>query len=203
VFAGVVGDPGVLPVWRDVALARLNADDSIDMTFGHDAAPVSHEGPEAPPPVPAVAEPPAAGTARVTLKRKGTLTVLGTDAGEVISILGQHGGPVAVVIDGAVQQSFPPGRVRRVVVLGGAGNDDISVADTLKVRALLDGGEGDDRLSGGPGNDRLVGGTGNDLLDGGPGRDRLIGGADHDTAGQPEKKDRLRQVEARGPAILE
>ncbi len=50
------------------------------------------------------------------------------------------------------------------VILGGAGNDDLT------------GGSGADLLDGGPGNDSLAGGEGDDLLDGGPGADTLVGG---------------------------
>src|SRR5207253_8863575 len=59
---------------------------------------------------------------------------------------------------------------------GGAGDDDIAVAQGIQLDAWLFGGAGNDRLKGGGGNNILVGGDGDDLLVGGQGRDILIGG---------------------------
>jgi Ca2+-binding RTX toxin-like protein len=56
------------------------------------------------------------------------------------------------------------------LMLGGAGNDDLS------------GGAGDDQLDGGSGDDVLFGGAGNDVLIGGPGADQLDGGLGSDLA---------------------
>ena len=82
-------------------------------------------------------------------------------------------------------------------VLGGAGNDDISMGggnlgrdalgeqgdDTLTGNLndnLLSGGIGDDTVSGSGGNDALWGDAGNDKLFGGSGLDRLFGSAGND-----------------------
>jgi Ca2+-binding RTX toxin-like protein len=59
------------------------------------------------------------------------------------------------------------------VVIGGAGNDSITCADT---DCTLTGGAGDDTLNGGDGNDTLNGGAGDDTLVGGDGNDTLNGG---------------------------
>jgi Ca2+-binding RTX toxin-like protein len=67
-----------------------------------------------------------------------------------------------------------------VAVYGGAGNDDIQVADSISLPAWLYGGDGNDRLKGGSGNNVLLGGAGDDLLVGGNGRDLLIGGTGAD-----------------------
>jgi VCBS repeat-containing protein len=73
----------------------------------------------------------------------------------------------------------------RLIIYGLEGNDRITVQSTVKLPALLFGGDGDDDLQAGGGPTALVGGDGNDHLQGGPGRDVLIGGrgSDHLTAG--------------------
>jgi Ca2+-binding RTX toxin-like protein len=57
-----------------------------------------------------------------------------------------------------------------------AGNDSATVAGSITVPAVLDGGAGNDLLNGGGGGNVLIGGPGNDSLIGGSGRDMLIGG---------------------------
>ena len=75
-------------------------------------------------------------------------------------------------------QFGPP--IARIVVYGGAGDDDISVANGVTIPAWLYGEAGNDRLRGGEGADVLVGGPGDDLLVGDNGRDLLIGGTGAD-----------------------
>ncbi|HEX8339629.1 MAG TPA: calcium-binding protein [Tepidisphaeraceae bacterium] len=79
--------------------------------------------------------------------------------------------------------------LRRVVVIGGNGNDVI-VAGRLRVPMRIYGGAGRDTISGGGRRDLLAGdggadviydGAGNDFLDGGAGRDTLIGTLGDDT----------------------
>jgi VCBS repeat-containing protein len=78
-----------------------------------------------------------------------------------------------------------PATFSRLIVYGLAGDDRIMVQSTVKVPALLFGGDGDDEVQAGGGPTALVGGDGNDHLQGGPGRDVLIGGrgSDHLTSG--------------------
>src|SRR5947207_10121414 len=55
----------------------------------------------------------------------------------------------------------------KVIVEGLGGNDRISLAnvsDRLIGKAIVDGGDGDDKLIGGEGNDSLYGSAGNDSL---------------------------------------
>lgn len=68
----------------------------------------------------------------------------------------------------------------RLLVFVQAGNDHVTVAGSLDMATLIDGGEGDDRLKGGGGPDVLLGGAGDDLLIGKSGRDLIIGGAGAD-----------------------
>jgi Ca2+-binding RTX toxin-like protein len=70
--------------------------------------------------------------------------------------------------------------VSRVVVHAQAGNDFVKVVGAVRVRAVIFGGDGNDRLKGAKAADVIVGGLGNDHIHGGTGRDILIGGAGAD-----------------------
>lgn len=91
---------------------------------------------------------------------------------------GNDSDEVQVWINGNLDGIFTPSG--RLVAYGQAGNDDISVAGSISLDAMFDGGEGDDRLKGGAGNDVLLGGQGDDLLVGKNGRDLLVGGSGSD-----------------------
>ena len=75
------------------------------------------------------------------------------------------------------------------IVIRGQGGDDTINLSTLKVRSMVWGGLGNDRVYGGSGsdtiygdqgNDQLLGGSGNDWLVGGEGTDQVSGGAGND-----------------------
>jgi Ca2+-binding RTX toxin-like protein len=68
----------------------------------------------------------------------------------------------------------------QIIDVGPADDDDIEVAGSISLLALLQGDAGNDRLKGGAGASVLCGGDGDDLLIGGSGRSILIGdrGAD-------------------------
>lgn len=68
--------------------------------------------------------------------------------------------------------------VSKVVIMGGGGNDNISVQGTTPAGTVIElyGEAGDDTLTGGGNtNDLLVGGLGNDTLNGADGNDQLYG----------------------------
>lgn len=87
-------------------------------------------------------------------------------------------GDVEVSINRVSQGTFRP--TGMIAVYGGAGDDDIQVANRIDNRAWLDGGGGDDCLRGASGDDVLLGGDGDDILVGRAGRDLLIGGLGSD-----------------------
>jgi Ca2+-binding RTX toxin-like protein len=62
----------------------------------------------------------------------------------------------------------------------GTSGDDRIVLDFAKTNLIIDGWDGDDRISGGTGDDNLSGGLGDDRIAGGKGNDALIGGAGED-----------------------
>lgn len=114
----------------------------------------------------------------------GTLKVHGTDGNDVLTFTLDHRdpyNPLVVVNRNGDQTSFRLDQVRRILVWGGNGNDDIEVDPQLAIPAQLMGNAGNDTLFGGSGNDILLGGDGNDVLDGNGGNDRLVGGAGVDT----------------------
>jgi Ca2+-binding RTX toxin-like protein len=126
------------------------------------------------------------------------LTVIGTDAREVLSIDTASDGalPFLSYANGLGGDDLLVGDVSADVLVGGDGKDALSAGanrDALFGSAgddILDGGDGRDFLSGGDdldvlaggrGRDTLDGGAGNDLLDGQDGRDILNGGTGVDT----------------------
>jgi len=84
-----------------------------------------------------------------------------------------------------------------VTIEGRAAADELTVLGGTR-RAILDGGDGTDRLVGGPGPDRLVGGPNGDTLRGANGNDVLIGEAGPDSLGGGSGIDTASYAE-RGP----
>jgi Ca2+-binding RTX toxin-like protein len=91
---------------------------------------------------------------------------------------------------GAEHYRFKVSDVTRIEMRLCGGDDVGHVTRRVKINALIDGEDGDDKLRGGGGNDTVRGGsgddklwaaTGNDLLDGGDGNDKLFGGQGSDT----------------------
>ncbi|MEZ0268094.1 MAG: calcium-binding protein [Phycisphaerae bacterium] len=116
----------------------------------------------------------------------GTLSVIGTDAGDhvVLSADSTDSTQVVVFINGN-RTFFSGGIVRRAYVALGAGNDLFIIDASFTVgRAAvpreIHGGAGDDSLGGSRLNDIIFGEDGNDTLSGRPGDDSLYGGAGND-----------------------
>jgi Ca2+-binding RTX toxin-like protein len=137
------------------------------------------------PPADAVigASPAASAIASATVTG-GILVVNGSDVGDTISVaLNNAGTKVKARDDGEVVGSFLLTEVTGISVLGGHGNDSISVASDIKLQATLSGVGGNDTLVGGGGSNVLIGGAGNDSLTGGSGTNLLIPGPDSFTSG--------------------
>jgi hypothetical protein len=128
------------------------------------------------------------------------LLIQGTSSSDNIVVeLGASAGTLKVTINGSsVTVAGPSGRI---IVLGGAGDDNVQLAGSIANPAWLYGEEGDDRLNngagggllmGGNGNDQLTGGNGRDIMVGGQGADKLVGNANDDIliAGYTTKDDR-------------
>jgi hypothetical protein len=124
----------------------------------------------------------AAGILTDPVDGQPALFVGGSTGADAINVRrGSQAGTVAVWIGGQLVNTFDSQLLSRIVIFGGAGDDDIKLAPNLPlIPAELYGGAGNDKLAGGPGNDILVGGEGNDLLWGDDGNDLLIGGSGTD-----------------------
>ena len=87
------------------------------------------------------------------------------------------------VVNGVVVSTRLESTVRTIRVSAGGGDDSISidVPGNTRIRAVLDGGAGNDTILGGDGNDLIYGRDGNDTLNGGKGHDTLRGGAGDDS----------------------
>lgn len=88
-----------------------------------------------------------------------------------------------VVVNGAVVASRPEANVQTIRIFGGRGDDSITVdvPGNTRIRAVLDGGVGNDTIRGGDGNDTLDGRDGDDSLSGGGGDDTIRGGRGNDS----------------------
>lgn len=125
------------------------------------------------------------------------LYVGGTNGGDVVDVRNGSGGTLIVDIGGATVGTFSASG--RIVILGGGGDDSLSVNPNVTHGADIYGGAGNDALTGGGGDDVMYGGanndrvtargandialgeSGNDSLTGGDGRDILIGGIGADS----------------------
>jgi uncharacterized repeat protein (TIGR01451 family) len=105
---------------------------------------------------------------------KMQLTVGGTAGIDSITFLPAAGGKVSVNMNGHMNGPFAVNG--RLVALGQAGNDWITVSSAIKLPAYLYGGSGNNQLTGGSGDNVLVGGSGANTLIGGTARNLLIGG---------------------------
>ena len=105
--------------------------------------------------------------AAIALSNKGTLSVAGTEAADVINVtrVGKYI-RVGVNADGG---RFLATQVKRIYVNAAAGNDRVVIASPIR-----------STLIGGPGNDKLIASSANDSLEGNGGRDTLIAGAGDD-----------------------
>ncbi|TKB71986.1 MAG: calcium-binding protein, partial [Nitrospira sp.] len=118
--------------------------------------------------------------------------IQGTDRGDKIVVEERCNGEVKVIVNGKVSKvQLEQGQEIQVLGLGG---DDHIVLKGLNRNALVDGGDGNDKIDGhkvtnasvsltllgGDGKDRLIGGRGNDILRGDDGKDFLSGGKGDD-----------------------
>ncbi len=86
-------------------------------------------------------------------------------------------------VNGVVVGTIREARVSTIRIVGGAGDDTITIdiPGNTRIRTVLDGGRGNDTITGGDGSDTILGGPGNDTLRGGRGNDTLRGGAGDDS----------------------
>lgn len=127
-----------------------------------------------------------------TIGGKQVLFVVGSNDPDQVVINQLGSGAVRVhatfLNDPGQQRTFaqPVDEIRVVLC---AGDDRSTIAGSVAIPALIDGGKGNDRLNaggtggvvtGGPGDDMLIGSNGRDILIGGDGADRLVGNGGED-----------------------
>src|SRR5215471_10286383 len=109
----------------------------------------------------------------VPRQSNGPIVVNGTSGNDQITVKPNRCGGVDVVVkdqQGHTRSySFDADQAKRLVIKGGAGNDNIVVDPRVKQGITIDGGAGNDHIQGGSGNDRIYGGSGNDYIDAGKG----------------------------------
>lgn len=116
----------------------------------------------------------------VSLSAGGTLFVEGTRRADDIVIRRNPANRREIEVRHDGQSETFGGRVRRIVVVTGAGDDSALVDRRVSPNATLMGGDGDDSLFGGAGDDSLEGDAGDDSLVGGAGNDHVHGGDGND-----------------------
>ena len=84
---------------------------------------------------------------------------------------------IRATINGAVVDVRSAARVKSIHVVGGFGDDSITVnvPGNTRIATLLEGGFGNDVITGGDGPDVILGGPGRDTLSGGAGNDEVRG----------------------------
>jgi pimeloyl-ACP methyl ester carboxylesterase len=108
----------------------------------------------------------------------GLLDIAGTDQTDSIGVetVDTY---VRVTVNGE-KSLFPAGDVQQINIDGYDGNDIIAIIDDIVIPAMINGGQGNDRIFAGGGNDVIDGGDGDDKITGAGGNDSLSGGAGSD-----------------------
>jgi hypothetical protein len=111
-----------------------------------------------------------------SLSKGGTLSVGGGPRADQIVITKNPDNPaqLRVTVNGEVEDFG--GRVKRLYVLSGRGDDFVAIHRRVYTPSTIDGGAGDDSLYGGGGDDSIVGEIGDDSIFGGGGHDHCHGG---------------------------
>jgi uncharacterized secreted protein with C-terminal beta-propeller domain len=94
-----------------------------------------------------------------------------------------HPARLRATVNGVVVDTRVAANVNIIRIVGGAGDDTITInlPGTTRIRAQLGGGAGNDTITGGDGNDVISGGAGDDVLNGGGGDDTIRGGDGDDS----------------------
>lgn len=102
------------------------------------------------------------------------VVIVDSAAGENVSLtIGEDASAARLLATDAVVEGLTQ------VVVGGAGNDTITVNGSTNV--LVEGGAGNDDITTGSGNDVIVAGTGTNTVDAGAGNDTIVTGLGTDT----------------------
>ncbi|HUB23845.1 MAG TPA: FG-GAP-like repeat-containing protein, partial [Tepidisphaeraceae bacterium] len=129
------------------------------------------------PPAPAATPTPTESPARVkeaSVELVGSiLKAFASTSGDTIEVSNSEANLI-VSIDGSAEDTFASSAVNGIKLIGGAGDNVLTVDSSVTQPATLRGGAGDDSLTGGGGDNVLIGNGGNDTLIGGGGTSLLI-----------------------------
>jgi Ca2+-binding RTX toxin-like protein len=100
----------------------------------------------------------------------GLLTVSGTEAADVVTVVDNGAGQIAVNVNGTID-NFQSAQVTTISVSVLGGSDSVSLTGATPAT-----------INGGAGHDTLIGGDGADHFDAGDGHDSVVGGKGADTA---------------------
>ena len=106
----------------------------------------------------------------------GVLGVLGDVLDNRIEI-SRDGSDIVVHDQKILIGRFAAAQVTSIQVQAGDGNDVVKVDQNVLINTILNGGDGDDRISGGGAMNTVNGGNGDDVLKGGLGVNSFDGGA--------------------------
>ncbi len=114
-----------------------------------------------------------------TLNKKGTLVGTTDDRADNITLSVRAKDGRMVFRDGVFAQSFTTSKIKRIALFTNGGDDVIT--NNLPLKGIYcDAGDGTDTLNGGIGDDVLLGNTGDDQIFGNDGNDKLLGGDGND-----------------------
>jgi len=121
----------------------------------------------------------------------GLVSIVGTVRDDTIDVELNENGEVQVTMNGVMSGTFRLDDITRLVIDGGAGQDEITIDEDLAIPAKVIGGTGNDMLTGGAGDDLIRGGRGGDTVAGGAGDDKLRGDRGDDEIAGGDGDDRI------------
>lgn len=118
------------------------------------------------------------------------VTLVGTDSADNLQVK-TDGSNITTLRGGKTLQTVAIAAVKSLTVTGKGGDDVITIDPAVSVNVVVDGGDGNDKITSGAGADTLSGGAGKDTIYGGDGNDRLNGNGGNDKLYGESGADRL------------
>ena len=118
------------------------------------------------------------------------VTLVGTDSADTLKVT-TDGSNISTIRNGKTLQTVGIASVKSLTVTGKAGDDVITIDPAVTLNVVVDGGDGNDKITGGGGADSLSGGASKDSIYGGNGNDRLNGNGGNDRLFGESGADRL------------
>ncbi len=109
----------------------------------------------------------------------GVLNIVGSTGNDVVNVT--LSGSSIKVAEGSTSKTYTYSQVNKITADLKAGNDSLTLSESIAKPSSILGSAGNDTLTGGAGKDTLRGGDGNDRVDGRSGDDIVDGQANNDT----------------------